>query len=448
MKILVWGLGNVGTVSAACLAELGHEVIGVEPNLAKVQALATGRSAIKEPGLDVLIGQAVTAGRLRAKASGAGLVAWADVSIICVGTPRAADGSVALENIRQVALEIGEGIRQAQRYHLVVLRSTVFPGTTRQMLLPLLEQGSQRAAGAGFGLVMNPEFMREASAVADYWSPPYTVIGQLDERSGSLTTQLYRGISAPVHMVSIEEAELLKLSCNAFHALKIGFANEIGRLSERLDLDGHAVMRLVCADTKLNLSPAYLRPGFAFGGSCLLKDLSCLTSQARRLGAELPLLESVSVSNRLHLETTRAKIAALGVRRVAILGLSFKINTDDLRESPVIDLIEGLHRDGIDVAVYDPDVCLEQMLGSNREYVQNRLPRIRDILGESIAKVLEGCEAVVVTQARPEFKTALTDLPEQVAVLDLVRLRESLPDREGYPGTDIRSSKESYPCVA
>jgi GDP-mannose 6-dehydrogenase len=448
MKILIWGLGYVGTVSAACLAHLGHEVVGVEPNLAKVQALANGRSAIKEPELDGLVERVVAAGRLRATASGAGLVAWADVSIICVGTPRAPDGSAMLENIRQVALEIGEGIRRAKRYHLVVLRSTVFPGTTRQMLLPLLEERSQRPAGAGFGLVMNPEFMREASAVADFYSPPYTVIGQLDGRCGSLATELYRGIAAPVHVVSVEEAELLKLACNAFHALKIGFANEIGRLSDRLGLDGHTVMRLVCADTKLNISPAYLKPGFAFGGSCLVKDLSCLTSQARRLGAELPLLESITVSNRLQVETTRAKIAALNVRRAAILGLSFKMNTDDLRESPVIDLIESLNRDGIDVAVYDPQVCLDQMLGSNREYVESRLPQIRDILGDSLGKVLEGRDAVVVTQARPEFKAALIDLPGHVAVFDLVRLCEPLRSRENHQDAVMPKPKESYPCVA
>jgi GDP-mannose 6-dehydrogenase len=268
--------------------------------------------------------------------------------------------------------------------------------------------------------------------VADFYSPPYTVIGQIDGRSRSVAAELYRNIAAPMHVVSLEEAELLKLVCNAFHALKIGFANEVGRLSDSLGLNGHTVMQLVCADTKLNISPAYLKPGFAFGGSCLLKDLRSLTSQARRLGAELPVLESIVVTNRLQVETTRLKISALNVRRVTILGLSFKMNTDDLRESPVIDLIQALRRDGMDIAVYDPDVCLDKMLGSNREYVERRLPKIRHILHASLGEVLHGSEAVVVTQARPEFKATLDNLPEHVAVLDLVRLREPLAPGESY----------------
>jgi GDP-mannose 6-dehydrogenase len=434
MKILAWGLGYVGTVTAACLAEMGHEVVGVEPNLTKVQAFASGRSAIKEPQLDSLVGQAVAAGRLCAMQKGAHFVPWADVSAICVGTPSASDGSPVLTHLCEVVREIGQGLTRAERYHVVLLRSTVLPGTTRQTLLPLIEAHSQRSSGADFGLVVNPEFMREASAVADFHSPPYSVIGQLDTRSGYVAAELYRGLAAPVHTVSLEEAELLKLTSNAFHALKVGFANEVGRLCDRLGLDSHAVMRLVCADTKLNISPSYLKPGFAFGGSCLPKDLRALTSHARRLGAEVPILESMSVSNRLQVETTRVKVRALNVRRVALLGLSFKMHTDDVRESPVISLIQSLWRDGMELTVYVPDVCLDEMLGSNREYIERQLPQIHGILRQSLGEALEGCQLVIVSQERPEFTSAVQDLPGHVAVLDLVRLRESLNRQGNYRG--------------
>jgi GDP-mannose 6-dehydrogenase len=270
--------------------------------------------------------------------------------------------------------------------------------------------------------------------VADFHSPPYTVIGQLDSRSGGVVAQVYQGIAAPVHLVSFEEAELLKLASNAFHALKIGFANEMGRLCDRLSLNSHAVMRLLCADTKLNISPAYLKPGFAFGGSCLPKDLRSLTFHARRLGAEVPILESIAVSNCLQVEAARLKVLALNVQRVAVLGLTFKTHTDDLRESPVISLIQGLWRDGMDITVYDPDVCLDDMLGSNREYMARELPQIRRILCQSVQEALHGRQAVIVSQKRPEFSAAVQGLPSHVAVLDLVRFHRSLHLRENHKG--------------
>lgn len=344
----------------------------------------------------------------------------------------APDGSPVLAHIREVAREIGQGLKQAERYHVVMLRSTVFPGTTRQMLLPLLEEHSQRSSGADFGVVMNPEFMRDTSAVADFYSPPYTVIGQLDSHSGNVASALYQAITAPMHTASLEEAELLKLASNAFQALKIGFANEMGRLCERLELDSHTIMRLVCADTKLNISSAYLKPGFAFGGSCLPKDLRSLTFHGRRLGAELPIMESIAVSNALQVEATRLKVHALNVQRVAVLGLSFKMQSDDLRESPVISLIQGLWRHGVNITVYDPDVCLDEVSGSNREYMERQLPQIRCILRQSLDEALDGCQAVIVTKKRPKFGAAVQDLPSQIAVLDLVRLGKSPDLRKNY----------------
>jgi GDP-mannose 6-dehydrogenase len=436
MKVVVWGLGYVGTVSAACLAQLGHEVIGVEPSRAKVEAINAGRSAIKEPDLDRMVAEAVTSGKLRATQDGASVVASADISLICVGTPSAADGGPNLTYLRNVAMEIGGGLRQASGYHVVVVRSTVFPGTTRNTLREILEEHSGLRAGEGFGLAINPEFMREVSAINDFFKPPYSVIGEFDTRSGDQVLGLYQGIDAPVFRVALEEAEILKMANNAFHAVKVGFANEIGRVCARLGIDSHAVMRMVCADTKLNISTAYLKPGFAIGGSCLPKDLRSLTQTARRLGVELPILEGILPSNRLQVEEARIKVHELDVKRVAILGLSFKAGTDDLRESPVVDLIRSLWQDGIDTLVCDPDIDLELMLGSNREYLERQLPQIRDILRPNIATTLKECQAVVVNQNRPEFVNALQGLNGSIAVIDLVRLSKerSLAGTSNYRG--------------
>lgn len=436
MKVIIWGLGYVGTVSAACLAQLGHEVIGVEPHAAKVEAINSGRSAIKEPNLNSLVSDIVAKGKLRATQDGASAVPTADISLICVGTPSAADGGQNLTYLRNVAVEIGRGLKQADRYHVVVVRSTLFPGTARTTLRDLLEEHSGRQAGSDFGLASNPEFMRETSAINDFFNPPYTVIGEFDVRSGDHVRDLYQDVKAPIYRVSLEEAEVLKMTNNAFHAVKVGFANEIGRVCARLGIDSHVVMAMVCADTKLNISPAYLKPGFAIGGSCLPKDLRSLTMTARRLGVELPILEGILPSNRLQIEEARLKVHELDVKRLAILGLSFKAGTDDLRESPVVELIRLLWQDGIDTLVCDPDINLETMLGSNRDYLERQLPQIKDILRPHIADTLQQCQAVLVNQNRPEFRNALQHLDGRIAVIDLVRLSEgrSLPGVSKYCG--------------
>ncbi|HMB89728.1 MAG TPA: nucleotide sugar dehydrogenase [Rhodothermales bacterium] len=422
MRILVWGLGYVGTVSAACLAHLGHEVIGIEPTLKKVEAINAGQSALVEPGLAELIAEAVAEGRLRATQDGTPLVAESDVSLICVGTPSAADGGPVLDYVRNVAENIGTGLRDTDGYHVVALRSTVFPGTSRKVLAPLLEEHAGKIAGEDFGVVMNPEFLREASAVKDFNAPPYTVIGQLNERSGEVIAALYDGIDAPIYHVGLEEAEMLKMGNNAFHALKIGFANEVGRFCDALGMDSHTVMDLVCADTKLNISTAYLKPGFAFGGSCLPKDLRSMTYHARRKGVQMPIMDGILPSNRLQVEAARRKVHELGVRKVGVLGLSFKSGTDDLRESPVITLIRELWQDGLDVVVHDPDVNPEEMLGSNRAYLERQLPQIGQIMRPRMEEVMKDAEAVIVTQNRPAFIEAIQQHGAEVAVLDLVRL--------------------------
>lgn len=425
MRIIVWGLGYVGTVSAACLAHMGHEVIGVEPNRAKVDALNAGDTVIKEPGLQSLVQRMVALGRLRATEGGVSLVPSADVSLICVGTPTAADGGPMLDCVRNVAIDIGRGLQNTAHYHVVVLRSTVFPGTMRTMVSQTLEEQSGRQAGRDFGLAANPEFMRETNAIQDFCEPPYIVVGELNPRSGDRLEALYSGIAAPIYRVSLEEAEFLKLANNAFHALKIGFANEIGRLCECLTMDSRVIMRLVCADSKLNISSAYLKPGFAFGGSCLPKDLRAITYGARRLGAELPILDAVIPSNRLQVEAARRKVHELGGGRVAVLGLSFKPNTDDLRESPTIGLIRDLWQDGVDVLVHDPDVDPDTMFGSNREYLERQLPQIRHIFRACVADVLQDCQIVIVSQNRPEFTEALQGINGHATVLDLVRLTDT-----------------------
>jgi GDP-mannose 6-dehydrogenase len=421
MKIVVWGLGYVGTVVAACFAKLGHDVVGVDKVPAKVEALNQGKSPIKEPGLTALIKEAVEAGRLRAVSEGVNEIADADVSLICVGTPSAPDGSTGLQYIKGVATEIGDGLRHTNRYHVVVLRSTVFPGTTERLLLPLLEQHSQKTCGRDFGLVMNPEFLRESTAIADFYDPPYTVIGEFDQQSGDLIEQLYAGITGDFYRVSIKTAELLKQTNNAFHALKIGFANEIGRLCDRLDLDSHELMGMVCADTKLNIAPTYLRPGFAFGGSCLPKDLRSITFHAQQLGVNLPILESVLPSNEEQIAAARVKIHELNLKQVTILGLSFKANTDDLRESPVLTLINQLWRDGLNIRVYDPDVQLDKLIGGNREYLERQLPQIHQINCRNLEEALTDSQAVILTQKRPEFSEAVLHLPEKIAIIDLVQ---------------------------
>jgi GDP-mannose 6-dehydrogenase len=425
MRIIIWGLGHVGTVSAACFAQLGHEVIGVEPDSSKLDAVRNGRCAVKEPGLEDLVRVAVAEGRLRATDDGVPLLASANVSLICVGTPCSEAGDVSLSALGRVAEQIGRGLSGTDAYHVVAVRSTVFPGVTRNFLLPLLERHSGRQAGRDFGLAVNPEFLREANAISDFWEPPYVVVGEFDARSGDVIEELHKRVNASVHRVRPEEAELLKLTSNAFHSLKVGFANEIGRLCERLGLDGHKLLEMIRADTKLNISPAYLRPGFAFGGPCLPKDLRSLTSNARRLGESLPILEAVLPSNRLQVEAALDKIRKLKTRSVGILGIGFKPGTDDVRESPVVDLILALARDGITVLIYDPDVRPGSMTEASRAYLEGRSPLLEQMLCSEINEVLNRCRAVVVSQNRPEFAAALSDLQnedEGFLVLDLVRL--------------------------
>ncbi len=436
MRITVIGLGYVGSVSAACLAQAGHRVLGADPNMAKVSPINDGRSPVTEAGLDELVSAGVAAGRLQATPDTAEAVAQSEISLVCVGTPSRPDGSLDLAGVERACGEIGAGLARRRGYHVVVFRSTVLPGTTRQVILPLLEAASGKTAGREFGLVYNPEFLRESSAILDYHNPPRTVIGEADEISGELAASLYAGIAGPLIRTSYETAEMAKYADNAWHALKVAYGNEIGNLCKALEIDSHEVMEIFCRDTKLNLSPAYLRPGFAFGGSCLPKDLRALLSRSRDLGLETPLLGSILTSNARQVERGVELIAGKGRRRIGVLGLSFKAGTDDLRESPLVSLVAKLLERGLEVRVYDPSLDLGRLTGANLEFVRRELPKIDALLVKNLELVLDHGEVIVVGNSDPEFRTLRARLSPQQIVVDFVRLDslEHMPGR--YDGVN------------
>jgi len=420
MKIAVFGLGYVGVVSAACLVKDGHDVCGVDPNTVKVGFLQRGKSPIVEPGLEELIATAVAAGRLAAGSDPAAAVARSDVLMVCVGTPGQANGSLDLSYVRRVVQQIGEQLAQAPAYKVVVIRSTLLPGSMQSVVIPTLEDSSRRKAGTDFGVCINPEFLREGTAIYDYDHPPKTVIGASDERAAAMVRELYATLSAPLILTDLRTAEMLKYIDNSWHALKVTFANEVGRLCKATGIDARLAMRLFCTDTKLNISSAYLRPGFAFGGSCLPKDVRALTYQGRLLDVDTPVLSSILVSNQLHIAHALAMIRATGRRRIGLLGLSFKEGTDDLRESPIVTLAEQLIGKGYELCVYDRNVRLSSLLGANREYILNHIPHIGRLMVDRPEQLFEHAEVVVVASADPEFAALLERLPPGVSVIDLV----------------------------
>jgi len=437
MKVAVFGLGYVGCVSAAALAKLGHEVIGVDNNPAKVSQVAAGEAPVLEPGLSELMAEQVASGALSAVTDGERAMAAAEAALICVGTPSRPNGELATDALERVSETIGAGLagRDGGARATVVVRSTSIPGSTEGLVGATIGRISGSVPGEGFGLAMNPEFLREGSSLTDFFAPPKTVIGELDSASGDVVQALYDGIPGGVHRVPIRVAEMVKYADNAFHALKISFANEIGTLCKALELDSHAVMDVFCADTKLNISTAYLRPGFSFGGSCLPKDLRALVHTGRRLDLELPLLESILPSNERHLQRAMDAITASGHRRVGLFGLSFKPGTDDLRESPLVELAERLIGKGFELRIYDPTVSLSRLVGANREYIETRLPHLSALLTTNIDDVLAHSEVCVVGARSPELERALGGAVSKI-VIDLVRLpRETLPaTQDGYVG--------------
>lgn len=421
MNVSVFGMGYVGTVTAACLARAGHRVWGVDVSLDKISLLREGRSPILEPGVDDLIARACRAGQLIATADPAAAVRATEISVVCVGTPSSTNGGLDLRALKAVTEQIGAALLHAQVGHTVVFRSTMLPGTARRVLLPLLEKVSGLRAHRDFQVSVNPEFLREGTAVEDFRNPPFVIIGAETPAAAESTAKLYADVPAPVERTPYEVAEMLKYACNAFHALKIAFANEIGVLCKDLGIDSNQLMALFTQDRKLNISAAYLRPGFAFGGSCLPKDLRALLHIARQHDLHLPLLGAALESNRLHLERALAWILDTGLKRVGIIGLSFKPGTDDLRESPPVTLAEALIGKGYLVRIYDPDVSLARVIGANRRYIEREIPHIASLLSDNLREVAEESDILVIAKLVPELTEALTCCSEKL-IYDLVRI--------------------------
>ena len=434
MKISVLGLGYVGTVVAGCLARAGHEVMGIDTEPRKVELVNAGKSPIIEKELDQVIAQQVEAGRLSASTEVTVAVQQSDLILVCVGTPSRSNGDIELRHVRHVCEQIGAALRAHPGAPVVVVRSTLIPGTMRELVIPTLEASSGRHAGTDFGVCVNPEFLREGTAVHDYLNPPKTVIGELTRASGNLLASVYAGIPAPLIRTDIETAEMVKYADNAWHALKVGFANEIGNFCKALQVDSHRVMDIFCQDTKLNLSSYYLRPGFAFGGSCLPKDLRALLHKAKSLDVSLPILGAVLPSNELQIERAVQTVINHGSRKVGILGFSFKAGSDDLRNSPVVEMTERLLGKGFELWIYDGAVRLASIHGANRDYILHRIPHISGLMVSSIDEVLEHADTIVIGNAAPEFRDIPRRLGLRQTLIDLVRISESRSAAGVYEG--------------
>ncbi|HEY7331593.1 MAG TPA: nucleotide sugar dehydrogenase [Candidatus Limnocylindria bacterium] len=421
MQVSIIGLGYVGAVTAACLAELGRDVVGVDQDAVKAEAIAAARSPIAEPGLDELLAAGVAAGRVRV-APIQEAVATSDVIMIAVGTPSAPSGALDLTAVLRVAEEIGSSLPRDGRFRTIVVRSTVLPGTTDELVRPAIEASSGMRAGEDFGLAMNPEFLREGSSIRDFYEAARTIIGADDERSADQVRAAYAGLDSPFEVVPIRTAEMVKYTDNAFHATKIAFANEIAAFARTHGVDGREAMRLMMSDDRLNISTAYLRPGFSFGGSCLPKDLRAITDRARKTDVDLPLLNATLASNAAHFERGVRLVEAAGGRNVALLGLSFKSSTDDLRESPAVALAERLIGKGYRLAIFDPDVHPELLRGANRAFIEKHLPHLVELLCANLADALARAETVVVTKRWPGLETLVEQLRDGQSLVDLVGL--------------------------
>jgi len=413
--VAVLGLGYVGCVTAACLANLGHRVVGVDTDEFKVQNVIAGNAPFYEPELEEIVRATVASGRLTASSDLAESLGDADIALICVGTPSEANGNIGLAQLRRVSEEIATHLPSRTRRLIVVIRSTVFPGTCEEVVLGALRDKPH------FSIVSNPEFLREGAAVRDFLEPSLLVVGGDDPASVREVVDLYSGLDVVPCLVTLRTAEMIKYACNCFHALKIGFANEIGTLCSQLSIPADEVLTTLCQDVKLNISPAYLKPGFAFGGSCLPKDLRALTYRAARMDLKLPLLDSVMISNERHLDRAVRAALQLPADGIGVFGLAFKENTDDLRESPVVTLIEHLIGKGRDLRVYDPHIVIDQIYGSNKNYVLNAIPHIGKLMASSLSELLTSCRSLIITQ-KPSPKIAAEIRASGIYVLDLATL--------------------------
>lgn len=434
MRVSVFGLGYVGAVSCGCFAHDGLDVIGVDVNADKVAALAAGRSPIVEERIGDLIAEGVKSGRLTATTDVAAAVARTDVSVVSVGTPSQANGSINLAAVARVSEQIGAALAHKKSRHLVVVRSTVLPGSVRSVVIPALEKASGLVCGRDFGVCFNPEFLREGTSVSDHYNPPFTLMGTDHLADGHAAAALYAKVTAPLRLTTIETAEMVKYVCNAFHALKITFANEIGMVAHAMGVDSHTVMDLVCQDTKLNISAKYLTPGFAFGGSCLPKDVRALLHQAKQRDLRIDLMASLLSSNRVQIDRAIDMILSVKKKKVSLLGLSFKAGTDDLRESPLVTVAETLIGKGFDVRIYDSNITLSRLVGANREYIEKEIPHISSLLVPDLPAALAHGEVLVVGNAAPEFSNLPTLCRPGQVVIDLVRVKGLATT----PGIDYR----------
>lgn len=421
MKVSVFGLGYVGAVSAACFAKLGHRVIGVDVTQLKVDRIRAGESPILEPGVPELISEVTASGCLDATSDAEAAVLATDLSLICVGTPSLPNGSIDLSYVERVASEIGAVLADKASPHTVVVRSTVLPGTIDGTVIPALEAASGKRHGVDFFVVSNPEFLREGSSIRDFFEPPFTLIGAPTDAAAVAVKSLYAGVDAPVHVVAVRTAEMVKYVCNAYHALKVSFANEVGNICKALEIDSHDVMRVFASDTKLNISAAYLKPGFAFGGSCLPKDARALTYKAGQMDVATPILKATLTANQAQVERALEMVLSTGHRSVGLFGLSFKDGTDDLRESPLVALAELLIGKGRSLRIYDPFVRESGLLGSNRAYIEEHIPHVWSLLEPDAATVANESETLVIASKDPDVIALLGELDPGKIVIDLVR---------------------------
>jgi GDP-mannose 6-dehydrogenase len=420
VKIAVFGMGYVGVVSAGCLARDGHEVVGVDPNDVKTRLVNEGKSPIIEPGLDRLIAEGVATKRLRAIADAESAVASADLMLVCVGTPGHANGSLDLSYVRRTCEQIGAALSRSDEYKVVVMRSTMLPGSMEKVVVPTLEAASRKRAGRDFGVCINPEFLREGTAIYDYDHPPKTVVGSTDDRAAQTVRDVYKHLDAPMLLTDLPTAEMVKYADNSWHALKVTFANEMGRLCKAMNVDSRNLMKLFCEGKKLNVSTAYLGPGFAFGGSCLPKDVRAVTYQGRLLDVNTPVLSAILASNRVHIDHALDMILATGSRRVGLLGLSFKEGTDDMRESPIVTLTERLIGKGIDLRIFDRNVKLASLFGANRDYILNHVPHIGKLLVTEPEEVFDHADVIVVATGEKDFGEIAARLGTGKQIIDLV----------------------------
>ncbi len=427
MKLSIFGLGYVGAVTATCLADCGFHVVGVDVNHAKVDMINNGQAPIIEEAIGDLVARAVESKRLVATVDVDKAIAETDASLICVGTPSMANGDLDLTYVCRVAEQIGQALATKADYHTIILRSTVLPGTTEDVVKPLLEQHSGKRAGRDFGLCFNPEFLREGSAVKDFYAPPFTLVGAATPQDTEAVRKLYGGLDAELLVHDIRTAEMVKYVNNSYHGLKVAFANEVGRLCSALNIDSHVVMDVFCKDTKQNLSAYYLKPGFAFGGSCLPKDLRAILYKAKTLDVTMEVFQAILPSNQSQIETGVNLVERAGNKHVGLLGLAFKPGTDDLRESPLVTMVEILHGRGYKVRIYDHNVFLSRLIGSNKAYIEQELPHISELLRDSLDEVVNESESIIVGNSDPRFAEVVRQLPAGKVVIDLARIDSQIP---------------------